>query len=72
MVISFRSFTSSGQSVFCQFEDDEMFEEYYDLDLDPWQLDNLAMVMEVEQLAEERLMLSILSSCSGIDCQIFN
>ena len=49
-----------------------MFEEYYDLDLDPWQLDNLALVMEEEQLAEERLMLSILSSCSGIDCQIFN
>ena len=28
--------------MFCSFEDDENFEEYYDLDIDPYQLDNLA------------------------------
>ena len=67
-----RSFTSAGQSVFCQFEDDESFEEYYDLDADPWQLINLALTMEDDLLSEERNMLADLAKCKGQDCQKYN
>ena len=67
-----RSFTSAGQSVFCQFEDDESFEEYYDLDSDPWQLTNLALSLEEDQLIEERNILADLGKCQGQECQKYN
>ena len=73
MLFSFlRSFTSNKQSVFCQFEDDESFEEYYDLDSDPWQLTNLALSMEDEVLTEQRNILADLAKCKGQDCQKYN
>ena len=73
MIFSFlRSFTSAGQSVFCQFEDDESFEEYYDLDSDPWQLTNLALSMEEDTLTEQRNILADLANCKGEDCQKYN
>ena len=33
---------SDRNTMFCSFEDAENFEEYYDLAIDPYQLDNLA------------------------------
>ena len=67
-----RSFTSSGQSLFCQFADDEQFEEYYDLDTDPWQLTNLAMTMNEEELDQQRMILDDLAQCKGQECQQWN
>ena len=67
-----RSFTGKGQSVFCQFEDDENFEEYYDLDSDPWQLINLALSLGEEELTVERSMLADLAKCKGKECQKYN
>ena len=57
--------------MFCQFEDNEQFEEFYDLIEDPYQLDNLAPLLD-EELEEERRMLEELSKCSGQSCQQFN
>ena len=57
--------------MFCQFEDDENFEEYYDLDSDPWQLNNLALSLG-EELTEERNMLADLAKCKGKECQKYN
>ena len=57
--------------MFCQFEDSEQFEEYYDLAADPHQLDNLAPLLG-DQLASQRDILDQLSSCRGQDCQQFN
>ena len=67
-----RSFTLAGESVFCQFEDDENFEEYYDLGSDPWQLTNLAQSLDEEILSKERDMLAGLAMCKGKDCQKYN
>ena len=67
-----RSFTSTGQSLFCQFADNEQFEEYYDLDTDPWQLSNLAMTMEDEERDQQRFMLLDLAECKGQECQKWN
>ncbi|KAK6635375.1 hypothetical protein RUM44_000626 [Polyplax serrata] len=36
-----RHLSDSGNDVFCQFGDDESFEEYYDLQIDPYQMKNL-------------------------------
>jgi len=64
-----RSFNNeAGPSMFCQFEDDENFEEFYNLESDPFQLENLVSVVDEETLMERRLALSELSSCLGASC----
>ena len=32
-------------SIYCQFKDDEEYMEYYDINEDPYQLDNLAFIL---------------------------
>lgn len=34
--------SDDDDSIFCRFEDNEAFHEYYDLEMDPFQLDNQA------------------------------
>merc|ERR1712004_661979 len=62
-----RSFNNdAGPSMFCKFEDDESFEEFYNLESDPFQLENLVPLTDEETLIERRLALAELSSCIGL------
>jgi len=64
-----RSFNNdAGPSMFCKFEDDESFEEFYNLESDPFQLENLVPLTDEETLIERRLALAELSSCIGPSC----
>ena len=57
--------------MFCKFEDNESFEEFYDLTEDPYQLDNLAPLLG-EELEEQRLIMAQLAKCAGQNCQQYN
>ena len=57
--------------MYCKFEDNENFEEFYNLNDDPYQLDNLAPLLG-EELEEERMMMAELAKCAGQSCQQFN
>jgi hypothetical protein len=57
--------------MYCKFEDNEDFEEFYDLTEDPYQLDNLAPLLE-EELEEQRVLMAELAKCSGQSCQQYN
>jgi N-acetylglucosamine-6-sulfatase len=55
--------------VYCRFDDDQNFTEYYDLTVDPWQLHNKA-----DELSEDRIsalddQLAALRACSGSACR---
>jgi len=62
-----RRIESDRNTMFCSFEDDENFEEYYDLDIDPYQLDNLAPALH-DDIQEDRDLLADLRQCSGVAC----
>jgi len=66
-----RSFSAIEDSMFCKFEDNESFEEFYDLTEDPYQLDNLAPLLG-EELEEQRLIMAQLAKCAGQNCQQYN
>jgi len=66
-----RSFSAVEDSMFCKFEDNESFEEFYDLTEDPYQLDNLAPLLG-EELEEQRLIMAQLAKCAGQNCQQYN
>lgn len=66
-----RSFSNGGESMYCKFEDNEDFEEFYDLTEDPYQLDNLAPLLG-EELEEQRVLMAELAKCSGQSCQQYN
>merc|ERR1712117_653323 len=51
-------------TIFCLFEDDESFVEYYDIKSDPYQLNNLAPIAE-GNLSKKRELLSQLKACKG-------
>ncbi|XP_059490919.1 N-acetylglucosamine-6-sulfatase-like isoform X2 [Neocloeon triangulifer] len=55
--------------IFCHFEDDEDFEEFYDLRSDPLQLENTASVLPPHHLQFYRKSLHKLKNCKGRDCR---
>lgn len=55
--------------IYCRFEDDESFVEYYDLENDPWQLNNTAKYLTDEQIVYFESRLEHLRSCKGDMCR---
>ena len=55
--------------IYCAFDDDEDFVEYYDLETDPWQLHNTAPTLspEIRSAFEKRLLQ--LRRCRGSSCR---
>ena len=55
--------------IYCAFDDDEDFVEYYDLEKDPWQLHNTAPTLspEIRSAFEKRLLQ--LRRCRGPSCR---
>jgi len=50
------------------FEDDVHFKEYYDLNKDPEQLDNMAYTLSNEQQAFYQKKIKHFKNCSGREC----
>ena len=64
-----RTISMEQNDIFCQFEDDVNFVEYYDLNSDPFQLYNLAQNMDQSAIREHADKLQNLLNCSGENCQ---
>jgi len=70
--ICIRTLNEEQNDVFCKFMDDVGFEEYYDLNLDPYQMVNAVYSLDVSQrqFYIKNLFLGI--NCSGNRCQSFS
>ena len=53
--------------LYCKFSGNPTFEEYYDIDEDPWQLKNAMDTLDVEQRVYLRQKLKKFVACSGTD-----
>ena len=56
-------------TMYCQFQDDESFVEFYDLSTDPWQLDNRANELTAEDHLVFAKRLDEFKACSGESCR---
>ena len=52
--------------MYCEFDDDEHFLEFYEHGSDPWQLDNCAAKVPPAKLAGYHARLSKLRACAGL------
>ena len=64
-----RTLHEMENSIFCIFEDDESFVEYYDLTNNPYQLDNDAPQLDAVQRLRYKTRLHELLNCSGVTCR---
>ena len=60
----------SRDSIFCQFRDNENFEEFYELKSDPLQLRNAASSLDRDKRRELNEQLLRLSKCRGSNCRL--
>lgn len=63
-----RTMQDSVNSLYCQFDDDDNFVEYYDLALDPWSVTNLASSTSAAELKRLSAMLDSYRRCEGEGC----
>jgi len=57
-------------SIFCVFEDNKNFKEYYDLSKDPEQLKNLAMLLTDDEKKFYISRIKELKECKGFGCSL--
>jgi N-acetylglucosamine-6-sulfatase len=60
---------TADNSMYCRFDDDKKFVEYYNLEVDPWQLHNAADELTVDQRFAFEHRLEQLKRCSGKTCR---
>jgi len=60
---------SSSDYIYCRFEDDEEFREYYDLTTDPWQLRNAIGDLTPLDIVTLERRLAALRNCQGATCR---
>ncbi|XP_072026477.1 LOW QUALITY PROTEIN: N-acetylglucosamine-6-sulfatase-like [Amphiura filiformis] len=64
-----RVLTKTDNTMYCEFSDDENFQEFYNFTSDPHQLTNTIKKMTPEFLAEQNKELVKLSLCKGASCR---
>jgi N-acetylglucosamine-6-sulfatase len=64
-----RTLSPTEDAMFCVFDDDEAFVEYYDHTADSWQLDNCAATAPPQLLAGYRKRMDALRRCAGVSCR---
>ncbi|XP_030637219.1 N-acetylglucosamine-6-sulfatase [Chanos chanos] len=64
-----RTVAPSANLQYCEFDDNEVFVEVYNLTADPFQLTNIAKSIEQEVLERMNHRLMMLQSCSGQSCR---
>jgi len=61
--------TYETNDIFCRFEDDEHFVEYYDMTVDEWQLRNSFDALTDDEIWNFDRRLTLLKSCHGETCR---
>uniref|UniRef100_A0A673B7S6 N-acetylglucosamine-6-sulfatase n=1 Tax=Sphaeramia orbicularis TaxID=375764 RepID=A0A673B7S6_9TELE len=64
-----RTVAPSANLQYCEFDDNEVFVEVYNVTADPYQLTNIAKTIEQEVLEKMNRRLMMLQSCSGQSCR---
>ncbi|CAN9508495.1 unnamed protein product [Ophioblennius macclurei] len=64
-----RTVAPSADLQYCEFDDNEVFVEVYNLTADPFQLSNIAKSIDQEVLEKMNHRLMMLQSCSGATCR---
>lgn len=64
-----RTLKQGKNTMYCRFQDDESFVEYYDLTLDPWQLENCVGELSLEERLRFEARPAHLRSCQGLSCR---
>ncbi|XP_053505758.1 N-acetylglucosamine-6-sulfatase [Ictalurus furcatus] len=64
-----RTFSQTTNLQYCEFDDNEVFVEVYNLTADPFQLTNIAKSIDQEVLEKMNHRLMMLQSCSGQSCR---
>ncbi|XP_008399108.1 N-acetylglucosamine-6-sulfatase isoform X1 [Poecilia reticulata] len=64
-----RTVAPSANLQYCEFDDNEVFVEVYNMTADPYQLKNIAKTIEQEVLEKMNHRLMMLQSCSGQTCR---
>lgn len=64
-----RTIAEDINNIYCRFEDDEKFAEYYDLAVDPWQLSNKYNDLSLKDKASMEKRLAELRICRGKNCR---
>ncbi|TSK13215.1 N-acetylglucosamine-6-sulfatase [Bagarius yarrelli] len=64
-----RTVSKSTNLQYCEFDDNEVFVEVYNLTADPFQLKNIAKSIDQEVLEKMNHRLMMLQSCSGQSCR---
>ena len=64
-----RTTFAKNNSMYCHFDDDESFVEYYNLETDPWQLHNAAEELTIDERFVFERRLAELKHCSGESCR---
>jgi len=59
---------SASDTMYCEFDDDENFIEYYEHDTDPWQLHNLYPAQE-GKFGPLKAKLELFRKCKGVACR---
>jgi len=55
-------------SIFCEFQDDTLFQEMYSINQDPYQLTNIANLLKNETIQHYLKIMGILKKCKGAEC----
>uniref|UniRef100_A0A4W4DSB9 N-acetylglucosamine-6-sulfatase n=1 Tax=Electrophorus electricus TaxID=8005 RepID=A0A4W4DSB9_ELEEL len=64
-----RTLSQAANLQYCEFDDNEVFVEVYNLTADPFQLTNIAKTIDQEVLERMNHRLMMLQSCSGQSCR---
>lgn len=64
-----RTIAPSSNLQYCEFDDNEVFVEVYNVTADPYQLTNIAKTIDKEVLEKMNHRLMMLQSCSGQSCR---
>uniref|UniRef100_H2MQP0 N-acetylglucosamine-6-sulfatase n=1 Tax=Oryzias latipes TaxID=8090 RepID=H2MQP0_ORYLA len=64
-----RTVAPSADLQYCEFDDNEVFVEVYNVTADPYQLTNIAKTIDQEVLEKMNHRLMMLQSCSGQTCR---
>ena len=65
------SHLGGADEMYCEFDDDEHFLEFYEHGSDPWQLDNCAAKVPPAKIAGYHARLSKLRACAGHHTMVF-
>merc|ERR1711971_68181 len=63
-----RTMAELKNTMYCEFDDDEHFVEYFDLSTDPWQLKNKATALSAAERQMFHTSLAKLKACKGKAC----